>query len=237
MPPDLKPNEPPLSPWRLGLAAARANLVPGLLVQALLLAVVVSYYTVESARGAWGQVAGWKAQSGYFFAFCSGVLAGGVLPEVLKVVAFQKGRFLRANLANLCIYPFFWGMQAIMVDALYRAQAWWFGDRADVATVLKKVLVDQLLYSPAVALPTALFFVAWWENGRSWSAARAVFTRRGLQEKAFPSLMANWAVWCPTVALVYSLPAGLQVPVYALALAFWVVLFTWINAGPSRRRS
>jgi hypothetical protein len=37
-------------------------------------------------------------------------------------------------------------------------------------------------------------------------------------------VLAAWMVWTPTVCLVYSLPSGLQVPIFNVVLCFWVLL-------------
>src|SRR5438105_2752872 len=42
-------------------------------------------------------------------------------------------------------------------------------------------------------------------------------------------LIATWAVWIPLMAVIYSLPLALQFPLFALALAFWVLMMTYMT--------
>jgi len=42
-------------------------------------------------------------------------------------------------------------------------------------------------------------------------------------------LVATWAVWIPLMAIIYSLPAALQFPLFSLALTFWVLLLTYMT--------
>ena len=49
-----------------------------------------------------------------------------------------------------------------------------------------------------------------------------------------PTLIATWFVWLPVVAVLYSLPPLLQIPVYSLALCFWALMLAYIHARPAR---
>ncbi|HYG82419.1 MAG TPA: hypothetical protein VD861_18630, partial [Pyrinomonadaceae bacterium] len=130
-------------PLAVGLRAARANLIPALVIQTVVVAIVLAYYLHPPAREWLAQLAELKRRGGYLFSFAAGALAGGLLPELLKVAVFQKGRVRRENLNDLVFGVCFWGLMGAMVDAVYRAQALMFGTRVDFVTVFKKTLVDQ----------------------------------------------------------------------------------------------
>jgi uncharacterized membrane protein len=49
-----------------------------------------------------------------------------------------------------------------------------------------------------------------------------------------PVVFANWGVWIPVVAVLYSLPSALQIPLFGLALSIWVMLLTWISERRNR---
>ena len=36
-------------------------------------------------------------------------------------------------------------------------------------------------------------------------------------------------MWIPVVAILYSLPSLLQIPLFGLALSLWVILYTWMS--------
>lgn len=231
--------EPPATepPWRAGLRAARANLVPGLAVQTIMVGTVLAYYFAPSSRELFDLLAEWKQRWGYAYSAASSVVAGAVVPEALRILAFQGGRPSRQNLRNLLFAAAFWGYNGMQVDLLYRLQAWWFGGGADFATVAKKVLVDQLLYCPLVAAPLTVIAYDWRAAGFRPAGLRGCFTASFYRRAVFPTLFANWGVWLPIVAALYSLPLLLQIPLFSLALSLWVILFTWMSEQRLREGS
>ncbi len=79
-------------PLTVGLRAARANLVPALVIQAAVVTVVLAYYFWEPARAWLARLAEFKRGGGYLFSLVSGVVAGGLLPELLRVeIEFVEG--------------------------------------------------------------------------------------------------------------------------------------------------
>jgi len=213
----------------VGLQAARANFLPGLIVQLVMLSVVLAYYFNEPARVWLAQLAAFKARWGYGFSFLSGAIAGGVLPELLAVAIFQRGRVRRENAGNLLFGILFWGLQGMVVDSLYRFQAVLFGAHVDFPTVAKKVMVDQFIYNPLFATPFGLAGYEWKNQGYRFAGLGRVLTGRFYKERTIPALVAGWGVWIPLVSMIYSLPSLLQIPIFTLALTFWVILFTWIS--------
>jgi hypothetical protein len=41
-------------------------------------------------------------------------------------------------------------------------------------------------------------------------------------------MVTTWLVWLPTTAIVYSLPSPLQIPLFNIALCFYVLLVTCV---------
>ena len=223
------PNTIPTHPLRIGLYAARANLIPGLIVQAAMVAVVCAYYFYAPARAWMEELALLKEHWGYLFACVCGMLAGAVLPEVFAISVFQWGRVNRANGENLLFGMIYWGSQSMVTDGFYRLQAVMFGTHTDLLTVAKKVLVDQLFYTPLYSMPLAIFCFAWKNNGYRWAGMGRMWTFRFYKETIFPATVAAWGVWIPVVCMVYSLPSLLQIPLFSLALTFWSMMLTWIT--------
>jgi hypothetical protein len=218
------------NPLFIGVRAARANLRPAIALQATMLLIVVGYYWHPGFRGMLEVLAQWKAASGYLFSFGAAVLGGALLPELLNVLAFQKCRVRPANLANLRFTVIYWGCDGVVVDAFYRAQALLFGSGVDAKTVAIKVLVDQLAFTPLFAVPLGMALYEWKRCGYSGGALRGALTPGFYKVRVIPTLVAAWAVWVPILVAVYSLPPLLQVPLFALALTLWVILFTYISA-------
>jgi len=223
------PTIPKEAPWHAGLRAARANLVPGLLVQAFMIATVLAYFYAPSTREIFDTLAAWKSRWGYAYSSVAAIIAGAIVPELLRIVVFQRGRATRRNLGNLLFATVFWGYSGMQVDFFYRMQAVWFGSGAEFTTVLKKVLVDQLLYCPLLAAPQSVILYDWRAHGFRFASLPGFFTRDFYSRAILPTLFANWGVWIPIVAALYSLPGLLQIPLFAFALTLWVILFTWMS--------
>ncbi|HWS89507.1 MAG TPA: hypothetical protein VN282_21225 [Pyrinomonadaceae bacterium] len=224
-------------PLAVGLRAARANLVPALVIQAAVVAVVLSYYFWEPARAWLARLAEFKREGGYLFSLVSGVAAGGLLPELLTVAVFQRWRVRRENLGGLAFGACYWGLMALIVDGLYRAQAFVFGGGVDFATVLKKTFVDQFLFTPFVTIPLTVVVFEWRHAGYRRAGMPRVLSLGFYVQKVLPSVVSALGFWLPVVLLVYSLPLPLQFPLFTLALTLWVMIFTWISrahkAAPS----
>ena len=102
-------------PLAVGLRAARANLVPALVIQTVVVAIVLAYYFHPRAGDWLVHLAELKRRGGYLFSFASGALAGGLLPELLKVAVFQRWRVRRENVNDLVFGICYWGLMGAVV--------------------------------------------------------------------------------------------------------------------------
>ena len=216
-------------PLLIGLRAARANIVPGLIVQAVAVILVGAYYFYPPARGGFEQLALLKQRWGFAFSAISGILAGAVLPEILTVLVFQRGRVKRENWERMLFAACYWGSQSMVVDAFYRLQAELFGPQVDWPTVAKKVFVDQFVYTAFYASPMTMACFEWRNNHYRFEGMSRVLTWRFFKNVVFPATVANWGVWIPVVCLVYVLPPLLQLPLFSLTLTFWSMLILWMT--------
>ncbi len=218
------------------MRAARANLVPGLLVQGIMLALLLAYYFYPPTTRWLDRLAALKEDWGYGYSALAAAIAGALLPEILRILVFQRGRPAAANVRNLVFTLPFWAGMGMVVDLLYRSQAVWFGSEPTFSVVAKKVLVDQFVYNPLFAQPVTVWLYDWKHRGYSLHGTREFFTARYYREAIVPVLFAGWAVWFPVVAILYSLPVLLQIPMFALALTLWVILYTWMSEQRARGR-
>ncbi len=185
------------NPFAIGFRAARANLVPGLIIQALMVAMVLAYYFFPPSRAAFQFLAAAKGRWGYAFSFTSAVIAGAVLPVIFKITILQRGRVIRADFADLLFLAVFWGMDGTILDGFYRLQAHIFGAGADFSIVLKKVLVDQFIYNPVFAAPYTVICYEIKRQGYRLGASRHVFTAEFYRTHTIPTLCATWTIWIP----------------------------------------
>jgi len=217
-----------------GLRAARANVVPGLIVQALMLTVLLAYYFYPPTRSLLDQLAGVKSRWGFGYTAVSAMVAGALIPELLRILVFQRATVKRDNFSNLLFALPFWCFMGVVVDFFYRCQAGWFGAEAALAVVVKKVIVDQFLYTPLFSAPITTWLYDWKNRGYRLRGLGGFFSATYYREAILPTLFATWGVWIPVVSILYSLPSQLQVPLFGLALSLWVILYTWMS---EQRRS
>ncbi|MEM1013775.1 MAG: hypothetical protein AAGI46_16335 [Planctomycetota bacterium] len=225
---------------RPGIRGVRANWRPFVLLQLVAFAVVVSYYQVDFVREALSHLEQLKERHGYLFAGAASAIAGALLPEAAKLV-IQPGFRLRdrgEEVLFLLVLFFFNGM---LVDGFYRLVGHLFGSGIDVPTVLGKTLVDMLGFTPFVALPIVMFAFAIRRHGyRPMDGVREV-ARTGpvawYLKRVVPILLPNWAFWVPMVLLIYSMPSGLQIVMFAGALSAWSLVMVFIGNDEATREA
>ena len=217
------------APWMAGIRAARANFIPALIVQGIMLALVLGYYFYPPTTRWLGYLGDLKEKWGYGYSAIASIVAGAFIPEIMRILVFQKGRIFRTNFSNLLFTIPFWCCTGMIVDLFYRSQAEWFGTEVTFKVVATKVLVDQFLYNPLFAGPSGAWCYDWKNSGYSFKNLGRFLTWKYYRDVIVPILFATWGVWIPVVAILYSLPSLLQIPLFALALAMWVILYTWIS--------
>src|SRR5947208_7635229 len=99
------------TPLMLGWEAARANAVPALIIQAVMLAVLVAYYTSHTAAEVLSQLAECKRSHGILFVIVASITAGALIPELFLIVFFQRCRPTLRNVRNLLFTIPVWGFE------------------------------------------------------------------------------------------------------------------------------
>ncbi|HZR79284.1 MAG TPA: hypothetical protein VFA58_08745 [Chthoniobacterales bacterium] len=217
------------SPFLIGWEAARANARPALIIQALMLALAIGFYSSPPIADVLRNLAEFKRAHGLGFVVLASIFAGAILPEIFLVLFFQGGRPRFGNLWNLAFTVPVWGFDGSLVDLMYRTEANWLGDVATPAVVAGKIVIDQFGYNIFFAAPFGVLTYEWKNNGVSMQPVRDLFTWPHYRDKIIPTLIATWAVWIPLMAIIYSLPLALQFPLFGLALSFWVLLLTYMT--------
>ncbi|MDZ4288185.1 MAG: hypothetical protein U0984_09510, partial [Prosthecobacter sp.] len=110
-----------------------------------------------------------------------------------------------------------------------------FGTGNDVATLAAKVAIDQFVYSTFWAVPTYVFALRWIDLDCSWSLTRASLDRHFWTHTCPTILLTNWLIWIPAVALIYSLPAPLQFPLFSVVMCFFILMVTLLASARQHR--
>ena len=217
--------------WSLALAGIKRNLLPGLVLQLLALALVLSYYFSPVVHQFLGRIAALKSGGGYIFSLISTGLFGGLIPFLYLAVSKQVRR--NEFLPQFLFYTLFWAYKGAEVDAFYRLQAFVFGDTVCYGVILKKMCVDQFLYGPLWAAVSQTVTYLWKDSGFSLQALRPKLNRE-LFTCIIPSVQfSSWVVWIPAVSIIYCLPQPLQIPLFNIVLCFWVLLLGFVTRGKS----
>ncbi len=216
-------------PWRAGLRGARANLLPGFVLQATALTLVFAYYHHPPTQAAFEQLSAFRAYAGFAFGIVSTGCFGGLLPFLyLRYIARTNGSYHWRQ--GLCLTAF-WSYKGLEVDLWYRLLALVVGSGHDTATVVIKSLLDLTLYCTIVAIPVTVVFYQWLTPGINLRVLIADFQSPGWYSRSvLPTLIANAGVWTPAVAIIYALPTPLQLPLQNLVLMFFTLLLAHLNA-------
>jgi len=221
----------PKTPLRDAWMAAKTNLGPAIVLQLLAVAILVGYYNSPTFKARLEILGQLKTEWGLNFSFISTALTGGLLPFVF--LRMQKSTQARAPYRHLPFFLLLWGLKGIEVDFLYRFQAFLFGTGTHWTVLVPKILFDQLIYLTVWGMPTIVLAFAWKESGFRISEVVKLFNRRFFVDKVFPLIIPNWFVWIPAVAIIYSLPLPLQLPIQNLVLCMWVLILTLLAPSVS----
>lgn len=217
------------TPWLIGWEAARANAAPAFVLQGIMLAILLAYYFHPSSAALLNWLADYKQRHSIGFVLISSVLVGAVLPELFVIIFFQRGQVKKKNAENFLFNAPFWALDGFLVNEMYTLLAAWLGDRATFLVVVGKMCIDQFGYNPFFAAPFGIWGYAWKNGGYSFAKLRLLLTWDYYREHGLPVLVATWAVWIPLMAIIYSLPFAIQFPLFALALAFWVLMMIYMT--------
>jgi len=207
----------------------RFNLRPALVLQVFALAIVAGYFWSPQVRSVLDVVGALKLRYGYGYSAVATCVFGGLIPYLVLTLAGRIPREQR--LAELAFYLLLWFWKGVEVDALYRAQGIWFGEAADAGTIAIKTIVDQFGYVPLWAAPSQVLLFTWKDAGFTLMGMRAAFRRQSFLQRVLVVVFSTWVVWIPGVAIVYSLPSALQLPLFNLVLCFWCLLMSFISRG------
>ena len=112
--------------YRIGVESARINVAPGLLLQAIALALVWAYYSIAPFESFLETLSMSPLLAGPGGAFVSRAFFGGILPGAIMVTfPALRPRFPLRTILAMTLY---WGVMGVVVYGLYALQAWMFGE-------------------------------------------------------------------------------------------------------------
>jgi len=213
----------PEAPWSAGLRGARANLVPGLVLQLFALTLLLAYYNHAPTREWCTRLATFRSEKGFLFSIVSTGIFGGILPCLyLKLNPATRNQYdFKQNLTLIV----FWAYKGIEVDLFYSLLARLIGTGNGFRTIAIKTFIDQFIVSPFYFVPITVIVYGWLESHFNTAAIIADLKKpRWYQRSALSMLISNLGVWLPTVCIIYSLPSALQLPLFSIVLCFFTLI-------------
>lgn len=221
--PDPASPPPPLSAaW----AALRQFWRPFLLIQSGAVLLALAFRASPGFRSACAAAAAWKAAGGLLFSAVTVAFAGGLLPELAKLIALGP-RSVIGRAGEIAFNTAFFAVNGVVVDLLYTGEAWLFGSGAGLRVVAAKVAFDQFVFTPSWLAVIVLLFL-WRQRGFSWAATRPALRRGFYRQRVIPLLLPDWLFWIPMVSVIYALPVALQFLMFIPALAAWSLIMVFI---------
>ena len=220
--------------WAPGIAAIRAHWGPILLIQGVAVALAVAYFNRADLREAVAVVGDLKNRAGLPGAFLTGVVAGGLMPELAKAITGRPGRWDRARVEKVAYTSFVYGTIGVAVTLFYFVQNAVFGVAVgDVRTTLLKTAFDLLGFAPFVSMPLAMALFTFYRERYQRSAWRTILSWRWYRDEVIPALLLCWVFWGPILLCTYALPPDLQFPFSMLMQAAWSILFVFLAMRPA----
>lgn len=224
----------PEAPWVAGLRGARANLIPGLILQAFALTLVLAYYHHEPTRAWCAKLAAFRTEQGFIYSIVATSFFGGLLPCLyMKISPATRRRYdFKQNL----MLVLFWAYKGAEVDLWYRFLVLTVGAGTDLRSMLTKMFLDQFVMCPLFFVPVTVVVYSWCESHFNTAALIADWRQPGWYRRRVPAmLISNLGVWVPTVCIIFSLPSALQIPLFNLVLCFFTLLLAHLakKEGPA----
>jgi hypothetical protein len=213
--------------------AMKANLIPGLIIWTIGLAIVLGYYfyaPVTDAFNAFGDYLNERAgfcKKGIWFAIVATPIFGALVPFGLQFLS--KDPTGRQPAKALPFLMLFWAYRGTEIQILYTFQGKIWANLHPVVEVAISAFIDQFIFVPFWAVWTLVLAYFWKDHGYSFKRTRAAMGSGFFQwyrEKVWPVVVTNWFIWVPSVILIYSLPSALRLPLMQLILCLFVLVIT-----------
>lgn len=211
--------------------AIRHNMQAAIALWLFGLFIISSYYYWPAGREFLQVIATWKLQYGFMFSAISTAIFGGLLPLIFSMFLTRENHYFLSRDTGLL--TLFWAIKGLEIDLWYSLQARVFGDEANFSTIAIKTLFDQLFYMPILGAVNMALFYHWRSHNYAWQSFKHTLGKYWYRDRIFPLLVSNWGIWIPAVAMIYSLPTALQLPMQNLVLCFWAIILMVLTRNKS----
>ena len=198
-------------------------------------ALVIGYYRIPAVSSELSVVAEWQVRGGHLAAFLNRVVFSGVIPWLFMLL-FRSLR-PRHLVAVMIAVSVFCGTFGIVCEWMYLAHAAIFGTGIDAATLLKKTLSAQFIWTPLVFCPASTVFFFWVGCDFSFGRFSQEWPKDFLKRAMLPNLITNWMVWIPAIFVIHAFPTPLQIQLSGLVGSLWALMLLALGRSVSRDAS
>lgn len=220
---------------RVGLASARANLVPMVVLWAAAVLMVLGYYHVSWVTSLLQPLHEWQDSQGWIAAFLNRFVFCGILPGVF--ILTMKTLTVRHPIAAILMQTLWSGICGIVSEWMYELNALWFGTGIDFWTLSVKTVVCQFVWTPFFFTPAGALVYYWIGRDFSIVRCREDWSSGFWMETFLPNLLVNWVIWIPCSMLVHMFPTALQIQLTGFINAYFCLVLLWIGRGNRSDRS
>eukprot|EP00727_Mastigamoeba_balamuthi_P011764 m51a1_g721 hypothetical protein (300) ;mRNA; f:452980-454063 len=207
---------------RLVWDGVRSQAKPGFLLLLFELVLLFLFYYAPVTKPAFKWVADLKTQWGFGFAALSTSLFCGLVPFAYLAATKQVPR--RLLLPNLAFYVLFYAEHGIEVEAVYHLQGVMWGTHTTLRVTVIKTCFDQFVITLVWFLWKQSLVFLWRDCAFNFRRLKASLTRRFFMVQVPAVQASSWMVWIPSAAVIYAMPAQLQLPMNNLVGCFWTLL-------------
>ena len=199
----------------------KRNLIPAIFLQLVAISLLLAYLYSSNAQLYFDKISAVKNNYGMWYSALATAIFGGVLPTLYRQFSGQ--------ISNLFVYRLvfisaLWALLGCFVDVLYQYQAIWFGNGYDLVTIAKKTAFDQFVATALISCPIITISYLWHDHHFNFHQTRLAMGKELFTTHIPVTLITNWIIWIPSVAIIYSFPLALQLPFFNLVLCFFSLL-------------
>ncbi len=214
---------------RNGWQGAKANFIPGLVIAATAALLVAAYYAFPAVRERLTGLQNLRQAWGIWFSMLSSVIGAGLIPS-LYLMATGKGRRDRRGAIDLLYICLVWALNAVIVDNFYTFQNWLWGSSLALTVLLAKVLFDQFVFTPFLAIQQIALFFRFRDLNYDVQALGRALRDDWIIKVIIPMLVAAWLTWLPGMLVIYALPLSLQFPMMVLLECFYALEIAFVSS-------
>jgi len=209
-------------PLKIGCLAVRANVLSLVVLSSFSLCLVALYCGFPGFRQFLSPLQRLMADQGALAAFVSMAVFAGAIPWLF----FMVDRSIRPECPGLTSFvQVLWrSLLGVACFWLYHAQDWLFGSELGWSTALKKMIIDQFVWTPLFLAPLDALFYFWAGRNFSFRRCRDEWPGSFVRGVVLPNLLTGWCIGIPTNLMVYFFPVDLRILVMGLIGSFWTLV-------------